>query len=446
MTTFVSGFSWKNSFGVEDIPSLNQTWNDLLYNVSDRYDIIVDWWFETKERSNDGFVYAEGWYRADYIMIKKNQETGHKFEMFAIMEPLSYEVWIMIFVTLMLSGLLYYFLDYMSHLTRNVKMETKMGESVFNSFLISTGHCYYVPTDTPNRIFTFSLTFLFLVIASAYTANLASFMVNDKVDKTINTFQDVVDQKLSVCLTNKISTAQQLQADYPQANYLLCETEEEAFNMLNAGGCDITLTAYEAFNDFKKSAEYNPNCNLLWVGRPVHTSMTSFAIKDSKDHHNSLFRNVIDIHLKEMKIDGTLEKIWEDYRNLKVDTCSGMDQSLNANEKLRSLSLLNMAGIFLIHLIISILAVIVAIVQHKRIPEDARASLSSAYKSIKKKKPYNRRTMEDDPQVISDKTKEECLESDGCSGTLEEKMQLMLVNFKDEMLAQIRHEIKNSQN
>merc|ERR1712151_401022 len=412
------------------------------------YDIIADWWFETKERLNNGIVYSEGWYDADYIMITKNREKGSQLEMWAILKPFTSGVWIMTFITLLISGLLYYFLDFMSHVTNNVEMETKMGESVFYSFLTSTGHCNYTPTDTSNRIFAFSLTFLFLVIASAYTANLAAFMVNDNTSMTINTFQDVVDQKLPVCITNKISKSERLQKDYPHANYVVVETEREAFNLLNSGRCDITLTAYESFNGFKKSAEYNPNCNLYWVGRAVYHSMASFAIKDRKKYCRSIFRDVIDIHLKEMKNDGALQKIWEDQRKLTMDKCSHADQSLDKNEKLHSLSLMNMGGVFLIHLIISIGAIVIAIVKYKTSPEHTTGTLSSAV-NTRMKKIFNRRTKKDN-QDIFDETKEEYLESRKYNGRdlgpLEDKMQLMFLNFKDEMLAQIREEIKDSQN
>ena len=41
--------------------------------------------------------------------------------------------------------------------------------------------------------------------------------------------------------------------------------------------------------------EYNPNCDLEWVGRQAQINGASFTIKDSLYLYSSLLRDVLDI-------------------------------------------------------------------------------------------------------------------------------------------------------
>ena len=124
-------------------------------------------------------------------MIK--QQPKKSFETGSILKLFTDGVWFLLFFVSKGSGLIYYFLDFLSDHKRNKEMETKIGESIFFSFLMSTGHLYYYPSDTSNRVFVYSLCFLFLVVLLAYTENLAAFLANDSAITIIISFQDVVN-------------------------------------------------------------------------------------------------------------------------------------------------------------------------------------------------------------------------------------------------------------
>ena len=436
-----AGFSWRNSYQVIDNPS-NQTWGDILYNASDRYDIIVDWWFKTQKRLNHGIVYADGWYNADYIMITK-QQPKKTFEAGSILKPFTDGVWFLLFLTSIGSGLIYYLLDFLSHRKGNKEMETKMGESIFFSFLTGTGHLYYRPDYTSNRVFTFSLCFLFLVVSSAYTANLAAFLVNDSAITTITSFQDVVNQRLPVCVADRISKFTRLQRDYPTANYVMRKTELEGFQALNEGHCDIVLTASESFNEYKKMTVYNPNCNLEWVGRAVYKSMASFAVKDSKELCTSLLLNIIDIHVNEMKTDGSLGNIWDQYRKMTVDTCSDqVGRTVFVDDDLHRLTTTNMAGIFFIHFLIALISVIIALVQLTGYTDRAKEYVR---KSIRRN--LVRDSIEETPQglELEESTREETISMDSKAHDklmkLKEDMSLKIKDFEREFENKFQNEL-----
>ena len=259
-------------------------------------------------------------------------------------------------------------------------METSLGDSMFYTFQAFTGHSNLDPISSPNRLLLISLLFWVLIIITAYTANLTVFLVNRNYIVTVNDFEDVIHHNFPVCLwrgkfllillipCTALSYLQftgggpetQLQEVYPNVNYVPKESELEIFQAVENGECEIGLISISSFKSHIKRKEYNPNCNIEWVGRQVQTNGASFTVGDSPYLCSSLLRDVLDIYLLDMIKDKSLDKIMESQQEVSTINCakkqSGDSEQLSGKD---------IGGIFIVHFIILAIAALIAFWQLK---------------------------------------------------------------------------------
>lgn len=132
------GFTWRNSFGVVDnvtlpegkvcccieaavksdnLPLSNilllQTFTDVAVWSTWAFDVSAVYWAKSLQRMDRGVSYPEGWYNGDVIMIgvKKDATGSSNLDLWSFLEPFTTGVWIMILVTILVSALVYWFLD-----------------------------------------------------------------------------------------------------------------------------------------------------------------------------------------------------------------------------------------------------------------------------------------------------------------------------------------------
>lgn len=82
----------------------------------------------------------------------------------------------------------------------------------------------------------------------------------------------------------------------------------------------------------------------------------------------SLITHVFDLHLMQMKADGFIEKEWEAHlARTATQTCmEETDKASNIEDETLSLSIHEMAGIFIVHAFLMMVAVLVSLVQYFR--------------------------------------------------------------------------------
>ena len=151
-----------------------------------------------------------------------------------------------------------------------------------------------------------------------------------------------------------------MQESYPKGNYVPKESELEIFQGVENGECEIGLISISSFKSYIKRKEYNPNCNIEWVGRQVQANGASFTIGDSPYLCSSLLRDVLDIFLLDMVKDKSLEKIMESQQELSTVNCakkqSGESEQLSGKD---------IGGIFIVHFIFLAIAAVLALWQLK---------------------------------------------------------------------------------
>ncbi len=354
-------FNWRDSFGVVDSPGVNQTWDDVLEYSIDTYDLLGDWYLRTTDRLADGILFPEKWYDGSLIMVRRQSEQDDSFSLMSFLAPFSYGVWGLILGTTIVSGLVYYLIEYIGSDGDKNKMELNLQESVFQSFLNLTGQYIFDPSEPGNRLIAFSTCLLFLIVLAAYTANLTSFLViRNTPDVVINDIQDVVKNDLRVCVWRATTSEKFMRERYETAKLVQKDSLKDSYLGLDNGDCDIVLTTIGTWESKKGDIEYNKDCRKEWVGRVVQFNDAGFSLRDSVDLCTSLLRDAISLHLLEMKRDKTYDTIWNIDRAKSVtNNCQdveGADESGFATIKLTSK---NVGGIFVVHGVVLLCGIVI---------------------------------------------------------------------------------------
>lgn len=350
-------FEWRNSYGVVDSPVENQTWGGVLSWSVDTYDLNGDWYLRTTERLADGVIFPEKWYDGSLIMVRKKAEIDGDFQFGALLTPFTYGVWILILLTTIASGLVFYAIEYIGSDDKK-KMTLSMRESVFQSFLNMTGQFVLDPKEAGNRLVAFSTSVLFLVVLATYTANLASFLViRNSPDVVINDIQDVIRNDLRVCVLRSSTSETFMRESYETARLVEKEKIVDTYLGLDSGDCDVVLTTIGTWMTKKGDIVYNEDCRKEWVGRVVQAMDAGFSLRDSAELCSSLVRDVFSLHLLEMKRDKTFATIWDSDITV-TNNCEDIGDSEEDSDDSAKMSLKNIGSIFIFHFAACLFAVI----------------------------------------------------------------------------------------
>ena len=219
-----------------------------------------------------------------------------------------------------------------------------------------------------------------MLLFSAYTANLASFLVVQQNDRAteINTVKDIVGLGKVMCVYKGGAVEAEILKIYPNANFAEIDSadDDDVLIALQEDKCDYAVVGITSWESGRRKKSVNENCNLERIGRTFEELDASFATRsDAGVLCTSLVRDVLNIHLKEMKEELTNEKdfienAWENYFVLEGDisdsTCfadeSASDSNLNENSD--TLNLTNLGGIFIFHFLFLGVAIIICMAGH----------------------------------------------------------------------------------
>jgi len=261
-------------------------------------------------------------------------------------------------------------------------MGSDLKRSIFLSANALVGHSEFDPKASSLRVLIVSMNFMYLILISAYTANLASFLVIESSSRiVINQFQDVLNAQEPICVQRGIAYVDAIQKKYPESKNLMVEfeTEQEMFQGLHEDKCLVLLTSMEDWKSKKRDKNYNINCSMKWVGRRVELVPASFALRASIDQCRTLLHDVIDFHLIQMKSDDVVQAIWNKYRDLKIDnTCNISDEKgSESSEDSTQLNVMNMAGIFILHVSVIACTTLIEVLLFLNSPKENKKDLKN---------------------------------------------------------------------
>lgn len=363
-------FTWRNSFGlltqavIQDSLTQNRTYDELLLWTVDTYDISVAEWSKSVPRMALGASFLEGWYDSSIIMVGIPGDYDEKLDVWAFLYPFDAGVWTMIGVTILLSGLVYWGMEMFDQASDLQGLESKPQTSIFLAALLFSSHFEFKPRTNGAMLFTLSLAFWCLLIVAVYTANLASFLVaRSQPTLIIQTVGDAVIAGLPFCSLETSYPEQSVQAAYPEVQLVRKSDIEDIYLGVQNGECRFALTTVSSWDEAQRDKTKNRDCRMEWIGRAFEFVEGSFAtLSDSGTLCTSLIRDVLNVHLLEMKKDGFLDRAWK--RHLEALTtvdCQGGIASVDEGDARLSLS--DTGGLFIIHYAGTFLAIIIAVIQ-----------------------------------------------------------------------------------
>jgi len=356
-------FKFRDSYGVVDSPNKNQTWSEVLHWSLNTYDLNGDWFLRTTDRLADGIIFPEKWYDGSLIMIRKTVMLDGTFKWGAFLEPFTPIVWILIIATGFISGLIYYAIDYIDCDGDKNKMGGTKGDAMALMLLMLSGQYTTDPKKTGNRLIAFSTWFLFLIVLATYTANLASFLViRNTPQLVINDIQDAIKNNLRVCVMRGTAAADYMRSNHDTATIVDKEDIIDTYLALDNDDCDVTLSTIGTWESKKGDVEHNRDCRKEWVGRVVQSNIAGYSLKDSAVLCSSLLRDVLSLHLLEMKRDKTYNTIWNIHRAQSVTNNCQVTKVIDDDDSdLNELGAKNIGSIFIFHAIVLVVAFAVTI-------------------------------------------------------------------------------------
>mmetsp|Transcript_33890 Transcript_33890/g.82185 ORF Transcript_33890/g.82185 Transcript_33890/m.82185 type:complete len:640 (-) Transcript_33890:133-2052(-) len=330
-----AGFTWRDSFGIYDVPSggENETWTDLLVWSVDTYDITIDWWAKSLARMNLGVAFMKDWYDSSIILISKQNledevgtDNSISLDNFGNwMEPFTWEVWYTTLGTILLSGIVYQLIEWMSNDRGDRKFWVWFSESLFLSAMNATqAYEYGTPRTAAGKIFGFSSALWGLILTATYTANLASLLVttSDSPLSQIEGIEDVTYLKYPVCTWEGTILDSHLEANHASTIRKPKKELVDVYDALDDNDCLFAVDTAQGWLEHKSKRRYNPSCKLEWVGgdRKVSTNGAGFVAKaDSGLKCTSLIRDAMDYYLEQLVSEGWIEKAWETENKRKQD-------------------------------------------------------------------------------------------------------------------------------
>ena len=263
-------FTWRNSYFIHgsNVPS-DKSWTDMLVWIVDYYDVAVWWWFALYSREALGVSFPKGWYDGSIIIIAK-QETENYFDTFSPFswsKPFTPGVWLFLLATMIVTGIVSMRLD--PHVRE--KAETTkhlLLSNIYSALIVFTGHLDLDPNTHSGQLVSFSLSFFAMLMLSAYTANLASFLVIEKASLSfqVNTVNDIVRMQKTMCIYAQSATQEAVASSYPDALFVEKHDDTAVLLALKNDECDYAILGLSSW----EAVSFIQNYLFLFITYPTY--------------------------------------------------------------------------------------------------------------------------------------------------------------------------------
>lgn len=366
-------FNWRDNYarilppeGVNPETGIAYNWTDVLYDSVVNYDFSFAEWVHNQERRIRGISFPVGWYDSSTILVQNQVKEEVIFDLFAFLRPFSNQVWGMIMGVFILSGLLYWLIDKIGSWGTENEVNSVLYDMFLAAMTFTQHHMYWDPSGHGKRIFAFSASFWSLVLASAYTANLASFLVSQgQPDFFATDLNEVESRELPLCVRANAAVEADLKLKFPRLNLRTGDDFDTIYKDLIDGECELLATRPYDFDQIKNRIDINPNCTLQRIGQPEISNKGGPAtLVDTKTYCTSLITHVLEIHMNEMIDDGFIDGKWQAHlRNQSSHQCGDGENKSKDVEGQYSLTIKEVGGIFVFHAALGLVSILVALVE-----------------------------------------------------------------------------------
>lgn len=378
-----AGFEWRHSFHAVTPPGPGKSWTDLLVWETTHFDIAADYWARSVERMSKGVAFPHGWYDGSIVMASRAKVENEPFDPKSFLVPFEYSVWFAILGAIVATGIAYFFLERLNNDADDRSLENKPFMTVFIAALTFTGHFEFQPNSISSRLLSISWGFWAVIVTSAYTANLASFLVSQgKTVVRISTLEEALLTSTPLCVQRGAVVDNILTEKHPELKLVRKSTEEDMFLGLSldwyggGGGCGALLTNLGTYDIYASQLSTNSDCSLGSDKRVLLNLPAGYATAvDTAIKCSSLVNYVMDLHLQEMRAEKFIQTAWDNHvakgstmqcndPNAGTSASNGAPKKDKNSSGSNSLSMKEMGGIFLAHFGLCLVAFMFALYQY----------------------------------------------------------------------------------
>lgn len=371
-----AGFSWRDSFFAYE--PRNQTtdgdksWTDILLWAITVADVSMEKWGQSLDRMAAGASFPVGFFDSSLVLgeIYQPGRTTREVDLWSFLAPFGASLWFTIVATVLFSGMVYWLIEHWNKNADARELDAKPIATIFYAAIVFTGHYELKPQTHPARLLGFSVTFWALIVSATYTANLASFLVTPRVyNYKYSTLEDAFGKDARLCVQGGAILQTIMEEKYPGIQTVGKDSEKDIFAALrlpkSRGGCDAVAHQLNVYELYEHDKDVNYDCAIGSEKRiqEVLPSGMATAIVDSC---TSLVSHVLDYHLTSMIDDGFIEQAWRNHldRHGTVECVRETNHGGGFDEEdTFSLTLVDVGGIFIVHVALSLVAIAIATYQ-----------------------------------------------------------------------------------
>jgi len=146
--------------------------------------------------------------------------------------------------------------------------------------------------------------------------------------------EDAIARDMSICVVGESAQYSYMIEKYPESKSLLIplNLEVDEYTALNKKECELLVTTKRRFDQLKLQAEYNPYCYLKWEGREITTFNEAFATTIDPDKCTSIVNEVFNYYITSMRANITLDWDEQVLREATREPCDNKNPSATTTE------------------------------------------------------------------------------------------------------------------
>jgi len=301
------------------------TWQDWLFETIELYDMNVDYWMPTPTRTQRGVFPVFGLFETSTQLAAHAEPYEKEMSWLSIFKPLAPEVWGALLAVGVVTALAYLFVEWGRNEDDLMEgMEDGLYNSLYFSLLTVTGAGTFTPKTWSGKIIAWSWAWCIMLFVSAYTANLAAFLiVKPKGGTEFKSLDEALSMGTKICTWSGTPQTEFLQL-YVQQNMPgytgMRETSKHPMQALADGDCKAAMGAKVEVMVGQRSLGMNPCCTLKSVGEDLTFAEGSWMVKnDYIDKCSVLVRDVLYVLSTALKQEGILTEVYDAYIERKSD-------------------------------------------------------------------------------------------------------------------------------
>lgn len=353
-------------------------WSTFLGEYLEHFDMITyTYWVLTPGRALDGAFSPYGIFDLSYIFLmleKVPESSGFSWEAATqFTNPFDGLLWLALILAALVTSMAYWFIE--GWMIENDDDFPSDGcipqlQAFFLSAMMYTGQGGYAPRTWPGKLLMTSWAWFVVLFISAYTANLATFLVMKGAPEIgYKSLEQAVAGGAKICVSESTAMGDWFEKTFPNYPGKVGDVAgpDGPLKRLRAGGCEGAITTRIDWEMLQDNAELNNYCDMKVVGPPLSNSRGGWMVlNDYTKNCTDLVQEVFHILFLQLQSTGRWRQMYQDFMSDKMFYSRGDPTSCSAPPSPEEASDLNslklkvpaMAGVLIVHAVLVVLSLI----------------------------------------------------------------------------------------